>query len=94
MLPRVTLPKERGPTEARPRRKAETDQVFEGISEGFRSAEPGRVAPRGMEAIGSLRRLARQLHNLLRRLPQIVGHLKLEAGLGQQLAAFVCIRPL
>ena len=79
MLPRATLPKERGPTEARPRRKAETDQVFEGISEGFRSAEPGRVAPRGTGAIGSLRRLARQPHNLLRRFPQIVGHFKLEA---------------
>ena len=88
------MPKERGPAEARPRRKAETDRVFEGISEGFRSAEPGRVALKGTGAIGILRCLARQLHNLLRRFPQIVGHLQLEAGLGQQLAAFICVRPL
>src|SRR2546427_10573361 len=80
-LPEATLPEERGPTETRPRRKAETDRVFEGISEGFRSAEPGRVAPRGTGAIGNLRRLARQLHNLLRRFPQIVVHFQLELGL-------------
>jgi hypothetical protein len=79
MLPRATLPNERGPAEAQPRRKAETDRVFEGISEGFHSAEPGRVAPRGTGAIGSLRRLARQLHNLLRCFPQIVRHFQLQA---------------
>ena len=38
------------PTEAPLRRKAETDRVREGISEGFRSAEPGRVAPGGAGA--------------------------------------------
>src|ERR1700704_5137622 len=46
-------PKERGPTETLPGRKAETDRVCEGISEGFRLAESGRVAPRGPEANGS-----------------------------------------
>jgi hypothetical protein len=46
--------KERGPTETLPGRKAETDRVCEGISEGFRLAESGRVAPRGPEANGSM----------------------------------------
>src|SRR5881409_76335 len=39
------------PTEAPLRRKAETDRVREGISEGFRSVEPGRVAPGGEGAV-------------------------------------------
>ena len=43
-------PKERGPTETRPGRKAETDRVREGISEGFRQAKSEGVAPRGPEA--------------------------------------------
>src|ERR1700716_3922102 len=47
-------PKERGPTETLPGRKAETDRVCEGISEGFRLAESVRVAPRGPEANGSM----------------------------------------
>ena len=34
----VTLPEKWGPHEIRPRRKAETDRVREGISEGFRVA--------------------------------------------------------
>ena len=45
----ATLPKERGPGETVPGRKAETDRVRERISEGFRPAQPGRVAPRGRE---------------------------------------------
>jgi hypothetical protein len=45
--PSATLPKERGPAETVPGRKAETDRVCEGISEGFRLAQSGRVAPRG-----------------------------------------------
>jgi len=36
---------ERGPIETRPGRKAETDRVREGISEGVRQAESERVAP-------------------------------------------------
>jgi hypothetical protein len=40
-------PEERGHTETLPGRKTETDRVFEGISEGCRPAESGRVAPRG-----------------------------------------------
>jgi len=40
------------PTETLPGRKAETDRVFEGISEGFRLAKSRRVAPRGAEANG------------------------------------------
>ena len=56
-----------------------------------RSARPEGAPRHG--AIGSLRRLARQPHNLCaastdRWPPQA------EAGLGRQLAAFVCIRPL
>ena len=47
----ATLPKERGPVEIQPGRKAETDRVFEGISEGFRLADSARVAPRGADAI-------------------------------------------
>ena len=39
------------PTEALSRRKAETDRVFEGISEGFRSAKRGWVTPGGAEAM-------------------------------------------
>lgn len=45
--PLTTLPKERGPVETVPGRKAETDRVREGISEGFRPAQSERVAPRG-----------------------------------------------
>src|SRR5439155_1015324 len=37
-------------TETLPGWKAKTDRVFEGISEGFRLAESGRVAPGGAEA--------------------------------------------
>ena len=48
----ATLPKERGPVETVPGRKAETDRVREGISEGFRPAQSGRVAPRGREPMG------------------------------------------
>src|SRR4051812_19789832 len=47
-------PKERGPTETLPGRKAGTDRVCERISEGFRLAESGRVAPRGHEANDSM----------------------------------------
>ena len=47
----ATSPKERGPVETQPGRKAETDRVFEGISEGFHLAESERVAPRGADAI-------------------------------------------
>ena len=39
------------PTETLQGRKAETDRVREGISEGFRSVEPGRVAPGGAGAV-------------------------------------------
>src|SRR5205809_6506549 len=39
-----------GTTETLPGRKAETDRVFEGISEGFRPTESGRVAPGGAGA--------------------------------------------
>ena len=35
-----------------PGRKAETDRVCEGISEGFRPAQSGGVAPRGREPDG------------------------------------------
>ena len=48
----ATLPKERGLAETVPGRKAETDRVREGISEGFRPAQSGRVAPRGREPMG------------------------------------------
>jgi len=41
---------ERGPAEVPPGRNAETDRVREGISEGFRLAETGRVVPGGAEA--------------------------------------------
>ena len=47
----ATSPKERGPIETQPGRKAETDRVFEGISEGFRLAESERVAPGGEDAV-------------------------------------------
>ena len=40
-----TLPEEWGPAEAWPGRKAGTDEVCEGIPEGFRPVEPVRVAP-------------------------------------------------
>lgn len=50
--PSATLPKERGPTETVPGRKTETDRVPEGISEGFRPAQSGGVAPRGREPDG------------------------------------------
>ena len=50
--PSATLPKERGPTKTVPGRKAETDRVPEGISEGFRLAQSGGVAPRGREPDG------------------------------------------
>ena len=50
--PLATLPKERGPTETVPGRKAETDRVPKGTSEGFRPAESGGVAPRGREPDG------------------------------------------
>jgi hypothetical protein len=43
----ATSPEERGPIETQPGRKAETDRVREGISEGFRLAESDRVAPGG-----------------------------------------------
>jgi len=46
-------PEERGPFEALLRRKAETDRVREGISEGFRLAEPEWVAPGGARAVES-----------------------------------------
>ena len=45
--PPATLPKEQGPAETVPGRKAETDRVHEGISEGFHPAQSGRVAPKG-----------------------------------------------
>jgi hypothetical protein len=45
-----TSPEERGPVEGPLRRKAGTDRVCEGIPEGFRSAEPERVAPGGAGA--------------------------------------------
>jgi hypothetical protein len=43
-------PEERGPVETQPGRKAETDRVSEGISEGFHLAESERVAPGGADA--------------------------------------------
>ena len=46
----ATSPEERGPIETQPGRKAETDRVREGISEGFRLAESDRVAPGGEDA--------------------------------------------
>jgi hypothetical protein len=46
-----TSPEERGPIEGPLRRKAETDRVREGISEGFRLAEPEWVAPGGARAV-------------------------------------------
>mgnify|MGYP001607757944 CR=1 FL=1 len=46
----VTSPEERGPIETQPGRKAETDRVREGISEGFRLAESDKVAPGGEDA--------------------------------------------
>jgi hypothetical protein len=42
------------PTETLPGGKAETDRVFEGISEGFHLAESGRIIPGGTEAVGLL----------------------------------------
>jgi len=45
------LLEERGPIETLPGRKAETDRVREGISEGFRLAKTGRVDPSGAEAV-------------------------------------------
>ena len=50
--PLATLPKERGPAETVPGRKTETDRVPEGISEGFRPAQSGGVAPKGREPDG------------------------------------------
>jgi len=47
--PSQPLADERGPTEPGLRKKAETDRVCEGISEGFRSALAGRVARGGAE---------------------------------------------
>jgi len=44
-------PEERGPIEGPLRRKAETDRVREGISEGFRLAEPEWVAPEVREQL-------------------------------------------
>lgn len=49
--PDRTSPMEQGPVEAKLRRKAETDRVYEGISEGWRSAKPERVAPGGANAV-------------------------------------------
>jgi hypothetical protein len=46
-----TSPEERGPIESPLKWNRETDRVFEGISEGCRSAEPERVAPGGTGAI-------------------------------------------
>ena len=46
-----TLSKEGGSGEAPPGGKAEADRVCEGISEGFRLAETGRVVPGGAEAV-------------------------------------------
>ena len=48
-----TSPDERGPAEPLPGRNAETDRVCEGISEGCRPAETGRVAPRGERGTAS-----------------------------------------
>ena len=48
---RADFTEERGPVEASLRRKAETNWVRDGISEGFRSAEPERVAPGDVEAV-------------------------------------------
>ena len=47
------LPEDRGPTEVSAGRKAETDQVFEGISEGFHLPESGRVGPRGKDEVSA-----------------------------------------
>jgi hypothetical protein len=46
----ATSSEERGPAETQPGRKAETDRVREGISEGVHPAESGRVAPGDGEA--------------------------------------------
>lgn len=45
--------KERGPAGASTGRNAETDQVLEGISEGFDLPESGRVAQRGKAVFSS-----------------------------------------
>ena len=45
------MPRERGPGEVPPRRKAEPDRVREEISEGFHLAESGWIALRGAEAV-------------------------------------------
>jgi hypothetical protein len=45
------LPEKLGPTETLPGGKAETDRVFEGISEGFHLAESGRIIPGGTEVV-------------------------------------------
>jgi hypothetical protein len=54
--PLATLPMERGPTEARPGRKAGTDRSsaiersrLREFQKDFRRNAPGRVAPRGRE---------------------------------------------
>ena len=49
----ATSSEERGPVEVLLRRKAETDRVRKGISEGCRSAEPERVAPGGGKRLSS-----------------------------------------
>ena len=45
------LPEERGPAEASPGGKVETDRVFERISEGFHLAESRWVVLIGAEAV-------------------------------------------
>ena len=57
--PLATLPKERGPTEARPGRKAGTDRSsaiersrLREFQKAFRRDTPGMVAPRGRESDG------------------------------------------
>jgi hypothetical protein len=63
-------------SEARDGTSSAAEQM-RGLVRSSRSVEAAQVRP------SLLCRLARQLHNFLRRFPQIVGHLQLEAGLGQ-----------
>ncbi len=57
----ATSSEERGPVEIQPGRKAETDRVREGISEGFHPAESERVAPGDEDAIALVGRLTTSL---------------------------------
>jgi hypothetical protein len=47
----TTLSSKRGLAESPPGWKVETDRVHEGVFEGFRLAETGRVVPRGTKTV-------------------------------------------